>query len=301
MRGFHRALFAADLADWSRTAFDAACDLIRRSSGRLDVLNVIDPIQLPGPPEKLEFLSVLPGDTPEHRAQVEAQMRTVYRAEDPLHIHFHIWVGDPSEEVVRAADDLAADLVVLGTRGRTGVDRMIWGSVAESVLHHSRRPVVVVRDPQTYPGRRHFRQILHPTDFSTLSSPALRVALELARVHHATVRLLHVETPHETQNATSGDWPTQETLDRLRHDSEAAGLNVVVELRTTQHHPGDEILLAAHESHSDLIILGSHGRTGVRRLLMGSVSEFVLRSATCPTMIVRDAADPHEFATGGPA
>ncbi len=178
---------------------------------------------------------------------------------------------------------------------------MIWGSVAESVLHRSHRPVVVVRDPRPDPGRRHFRHILHPTDFSTLSRPAMRVALELAHAHHATLRLLHVETPHETQPAPSDAWPTQQTLDRLRHESEADGLNVVVELRTTQIHPGDEILLASHESHSDLIVLGSHGRTGVRRLLMGSVSEFVLRSADCPTMIVRDAADQQESATAGPA
>lgn len=298
MTGFHRVLFAANLADWSRTAFDSACDLTRRSGGRLDVLNVIDPIQFPGPPENLEFLSVLPGDTPEHRAQVDAQMRAVYHAEDPLNIHFHIWVGDPSEEVVRAADDLDADLVVLGTRGRTGVDRVVWGSVAESVLHRSRRPVVVVRDPQPYPGRRQFRHILHPTDFSPLSRPALRVAVELAQAHRATLRLLHVETPHEAQRAPSGDWPTHETMDRLRQESEAAGLEVVMELRTTAVDPGDEILQASRQTDCDLIVLGSHGRTGVRRLLMGSVSEFVLRSATCATMIVRDSAEQHETAAG---
>ncbi len=296
MTGFHRVLFAANLADWSRTAFDSACDLTRHSGGRLDVLNVIDPIQFPGPPENLNFLSVLPGDTPEHRAQVEAQMRAVYRAEAPVNIHFHIWVGDPSEEVVRAADDLDADLVVLGTRGRTGVDRMVWGSVAESVLHRSRRPVVVVRDPQPSPGRRRFRQILHPTDFSSLSRPALRVAIELAHAHGATLRLLHVETPHEASHGPAGTRPTSEAMDRLRHEADAAGIEVVVELRTTAVDPGDEILQASRQTDCDLIALGSHGRTGVRRLLMGSVSEFVLRSATCPTMIVRDGAEPHEFA-----
>lgn len=296
MTGFHCVLFAANLADWSRTAFDSACDLTRRSGGRLDVLNVIDPIQLPGPPENLNFLSILPGDTPEHRAQVEAQMRAVYRVEAPLNIHFHIWVGDPSEELVRAADDLDADLVVLGTRGRTGVDRMVWGSVAETVLHRSRRPVVVVRDPQPNPGRRRFRQILHPTDFSPLSRPALRVAIELAHAHRAPLRLLHVETPHEAQHGPDAHEPPTAAMDRLRHECEAAGIEVVVELRTTAVDPGDEILQASRQTDCGLIVLGSHGRTGVRRLLMGSVSEFVLRSATCATMIVRDSADPNETA-----
>jgi nucleotide-binding universal stress UspA family protein len=143
------------------------------------------------------------------------------------------------------------------------------------------------------------KTILHPTDFSERSTYAFRLACTLARDHGGRVVVLHVATV-PTVVALEGvivpDRPIdeealQEKLAALR--SEAPG--VVVEHRLiVSSNPVDAIVHRADELRADLIIMGSHGRTGLRRALLGSVAELVLRRANCPVLTVKQPFAPVE-------
>lgn len=292
---FQRILFAGDFSRRSRGAFDAACALAGESGAHLHILNVVEPVLVAGPPgpaRGARLPAVLPADTPVHRKEIEGQLRDFYRETPPVTADYLVRHGNAPDEILRAAEDLDSDLIVVGTHGRGGVDRMICGSVAESVMRRSSRPVLVARDGEEARPDATIRMILHPTDFSMHSWPALGVARALARAHRAGLALMHV-APAEvlaggTFYAPADLGPDREELAKLQQ-SAAAGLEGRVTARFCQGDPVTEILLAAEDLGCDLIVMGSHGRTGLRRLLMGSVAESVCRRAPCLTLIVKDA------------
>lgn len=135
-----------------------------------------------------------------------------------------------------------------------------------------------------------FRAILHPTDFSAASEPALQVALSLARDHDARLILLHVahaEVVHGTIPVVRGMSEFAEALEAMRQRLHAEDLSQPVEVRTGEGNPAAEILRAAQEVGCGLIVMGTHGRSGVGRVLLGSVAEDVLRRSPCPVLVVK--------------
>jgi len=144
------------------------------------------------------------------------------------------------------------------------------------------------------------RTILLPTDFSDGSAAAFRIACSLARDYGATVIVLHVAPPaivytgivpgptKEMYQGQLKSWLDGQTMPDLR---------VHLESRMREGDARDEILAAAEEESCDLIVMGSHGRTGLERVLLGSVAEEVLRRASCPVLTVKALPRAHE-ATG---
>jgi nucleotide-binding universal stress UspA family protein len=147
------------------------------------------------------------------------------------------------------------------------------------VLQRSSRSVLVVRQTDVSRTEKPIRIILHPTDFSGGSRPALGVALALARSHRARLVLLYAGP------ADLG--PERVELAHLKEQSDRAGIDVSVETRFGQGEPVTSIVLAARDLGCDLIVLGSHGRTGFGRFMLGSVAESVIREAPCPTLVVK--------------
>jgi nucleotide-binding universal stress UspA family protein len=132
--------------------------------------------------------------------------------------------------------------------------------------------------------------ILHPTDFSPLSGHAFHLACSLARDHGGQVIVLHVAEPpivgygDAMTPPPEGDWNAlEEQLWRVQ----AAGSRAPVEHRLEEGDPVVEILRVAQETKCDLIVMGTHGRTGLAHLLMGSVAEQVVRRATCAVLVVK--------------
>lgn len=136
-----------------------------------------------------------------------------------------------------------------------------------------------------------FRTILHPTDFSEKSRYSFQVACQLARQNQATLLVLHVMMP----GVAPLTGPTADP--RLSAESEsavgqfpwprAADPQLRVDYRVTEGDAPEEVLRFAQAEHCDLIVMGSHGRSGVERLLVGSVAEEILRKATCPVLVVK--------------
>jgi len=137
------------------------------------------------------------------------------------------------------------------------------------------------------------RTILHPTDFSAAAAAAFQMACSLSRAFEARLILLHVlPAPVVVLGGTQALPPLpdevgrQEAEDKLQAVQPAAGA-LVVERRIRQGGAAGEILRLAQETPCDLIVMGTHGRTGVGRFLVGSVAEAVLRKAPCPVLTVK--------------
>jgi nucleotide-binding universal stress UspA family protein len=141
--------------------------------------------------------------------------------------------------------------------------------------------------------------ILHPTDFSEQSENAWRLACALARDYGARLILLHVVHPPAAIYGEAVYVPEpeeyREPLRRQLHQLQVPGADVRAERRLEEGDAATEILRVARETDTNLIVMGTHGRTGLGRLLMGSVAEQVLRSAHCPVLTVKSppaAASP---------
>jgi nucleotide-binding universal stress UspA family protein len=138
----------------------------------------------------------------------------------------------------------------------------------------------------------HLQTILHPTDFSERSKYALNLACALAREHDARLILLHVWSPPPVPVA-AGPAPVRaedlspEPFEQQLHDLELPEPVARAERRLEQGNAALEIVRVAQETQCDIIVIGTHGRTGLGRFLMGSVAEQVLRTAPCPVLAVK--------------
>ena len=297
MFAFHTILIAADFSEASRDAFQAACSLAREGESRLCVLNVMEPRYEPEPTTFLgdqtaRFLRV-PRDPSEHESLKE-QLREVYAPDHPLEVQFLTREGDAAEEILRASESLGSDLIVMGTHGRKGLRRLLAGSVAEAVLRRAQIPVLALRSPHGPHREEAIRVILHPTDFSQASEAPLQVARLLARDHGARLVLLYVMPVQVVVDGmmVAGIDPQAEldSLEVIRSRVDGPDLKQPVEIRLENGSAAFQILRVAEEIGADLIVMGTHGRSGIGRLILGSEAETVLRRADCPVLAVKGAA-----------
>jgi nucleotide-binding universal stress UspA family protein len=145
------------------------------------------------------------------------------------------------------------------------------------------------------------RTILHPTDLSEEAESAFHVASSLARDYGAELVLLTVYPPPvtgaEAVDRTRPEGDVEEDLfTQLRGLKVDPGMRV--EYRVEEGWPANEIRAVAREVHADLIVMGTHGRSGIRRMMMGSVAEAVNRHATCPVVTVRSSVALEEEPVG---
>jgi nucleotide-binding universal stress UspA family protein len=189
------------------------------------------------------------------------------------------------------ADAIEADLIVMGTHGRTGLRRLLAGSVAATVLARAHCSVLALRAGQGEPKADALQVILHPTDFSKASEAALKVARALARDHGARLIVLHVVPldPY-VDGRLAAEIDTrdyQHSLDVMRIRLDGPDLKHPVETRLVRGFEAEEILREAQDFACDLIVMGTHGRTGLGRWLMGNTAQSVLPKADCPVLVVK--------------
>jgi nucleotide-binding universal stress UspA family protein len=239
----------------------------------------------------------------EHESQ-KARLCEAYTPNQPLDVAYCTEEGNAAEEILAAAETIGCDLIVMGTHGRKGWGRLLAGSIAETVLRKAHCPVLALRRQETPRRDETTRVVVHPTDFSVDSEAALRVARLLAHDLQTRLVILHVTPPVAALEGTTATdvaaRADRDCLELVRRRVEGPDLIHRVEIRLEQGAAATEVLRVAQEVGCDLIVMGTHGRTGLGRVLMGSVAEDVLRGTGCPVLAVkgpRPAATAHSNLT----
>jgi nucleotide-binding universal stress UspA family protein len=194
-------------------------------------------------------------------------------------------------EIVRRAEEARADLVVVGGQGGSGLARIFLGSVAKKVVRYAHAPVLVAR-AATKRG-----QVVAATDLSERARPTLAAAAEEAARRDARLTVARLlDAPSEgmalRRAAVPGPASREERLRRARQDLErevqAAGVRA--ELVVEEGDPVTSIVRLADELAAELVVVGATGRTGLRRLVLGSVAGAVAARAACSVLVVRKIA-----------
>jgi nucleotide-binding universal stress UspA family protein len=297
---FTHVLCPVDLSESSVGALACATAFARWYKARLTVLNVVptfDPMQvqsgqLGGP------VSIV---RPVSREEVLAALRQAVDVAGGAEVKATLAAeaGDPVATIVDQAVGRRADLIVMGTHGRSGFDRLLLGSVAEKVLRKAPCPILTVppHAPVMAPTDVALRRILCPMDFSPSALQALGFALDLAQQGKGVVTVLHViewlteDEPRANPHFNVTEFRrhlTEDAHERLRRlipddaKSRCAVEDVVVIGRAHR-----EIIQAAVANQADLIVMGAQGRGGVDLALFGSTTQQVVRAAGCPVLTVR--------------
>jgi nucleotide-binding universal stress UspA family protein len=300
-----RILCPIDFSDYSRRALDHAIAIARWYESTVTVLQVFSPVPVaafgPGP-VVFEPIVLTPAD----RDQLLADTKAFAESESAPGITIEAVVrgGNTAGEILELATSMKADLLVLGTHGRSGFERLVLGSVAEKVLRKATCPVLTVpkRVPDAVPaGPVLYKRILCPVDFSDSSLHALQYAMSMAQEADGQLTVLHV-VEHELENrvdmaglaydvgTTIGDFLKQreEALRRrLRETVAGASEFCSVESLMTHGKPWREVLRIAADRQSDLIVMGVQGRGAADLLFFGSTTQHVVREASCPVLTLR--------------
>jgi nucleotide-binding universal stress UspA family protein len=213
-----------------------------------------------------------------------------------------------ADEICREADVRQADLLAIGTHGRSGLDRLLLGSVTEKVLRKVACPVLTVPRGASEPAPAVpvvFKRLLCPVDFSASSMKALQYALSLAQEADAHLTVLHVvtydletEAPEMYETVIADRRLTVEEYRKKCEDYSRERLEAAIpqsardfctiDTKLATGKPYRAILRIADEQQTDLIVMGVQGRGALDRLLFGSTTQHVVRQATCPVLTLRN-------------
>lgn len=240
----------------------------------------------------------------------------VRQAQDYLHIvaanlnsdesaEIRVLTGNPVDELLDLLRDASNTVVAMSTHGRGGLQRFLFGSVADKVIRGVNVPVAVVRHPsKSLPSMRH---ITVPLDGSEMSASALPMAMSLNQDDCIIGLVRVIDMPHMHENLTlkyGSIWSDPDLASGITLDAEdeareamidvaqrlrAAGCKVSWEVRVGR--PGDEIIRAAETTGSDLILMATHGLGGLRRWAFGSVTDDVIHRSNLPVLVIPPNSD----------
>jgi nucleotide-binding universal stress UspA family protein len=288
MLSIRRILWPTDFSTGAGRAFPYAAAMAAWHEAELHVLNVKEEgteadASFPVSQDALTDLLAAEGDPPQH-VDLDALSLVQEQQED----------GSPAQSIVTYVEDHDMDLVVAGTHGRRGLQRLLIGSVAEEVLRTAPCPVLTVRGKQDVAPAWSVRNILVPIDFSDAALDALRHAKELALTYGAQITLLHAveEVVYPSAYGVEpANLPGPQVIDRVEQNlaelvrTEVGYEHVVIEAKVG--YAPSTILDYADTNDVDLVVIATHGRTGLERMLLGSVAERVVRRSPAPVFVVK--------------
>ncbi|HJQ96931.1 MAG TPA: universal stress protein, partial [Candidatus Polarisedimenticolaceae bacterium] len=294
----HHILCPTDFSVHAKSAYAEAVRVARWFSAKVTLLHVVTP-EIPVGGELL-YVPPLPTSS---RALRKAKLQEMDAGKDALN-HAGVEVdtvlreGDVVHEIRRFARESAVDLVVMGTQGRTGLGRVLLGSVTEAILRHAPAPVLTVNRPVPH-DEKLYRSVLCAVDVSEWSAGTVEYAIGVSGdgADHLTV-LSVIEDLPELRARAQGMFTVEEIKrfrDGLERDTIAeiqeripdearSGCRIEEHVRFGQAHR--EILTVAEAESADLIVMGSHGRGAIERLVFGSTVRKVIRAARCPVLVV---------------
>lgn len=297
--GGPRILFATDGSRGSTAAEAYACALAQSWSASLTLMNVLEfpPGMNPDYPVNRLYLGELMKEATKKLVDLKTRVAGLGIAAQS-----RIATGIPSEEVLAAARAEEAELIVVGTKGKTGLEHILLGSTAERIIRMAPCPVLTVpaerQRTEQRPGAEEPSATLHrmlvPVDFSDCSLDAFEYGALIAQRSKASITLLHVlepvsygldfTLPHMAQRESSKTAVMKRLSDLV---SALTAVGLASDFLISGGLPADSILDAARAHSVDAIVMGTHGRRGLSHTLFGSVAESVLRRSPCPVLTVR--------------
>lgn len=299
MTRIDRILFPTDFSESSHQALPYAVALAEAHEAELhllhaSVLHASDPAN---PSHRFPEMESL---TSELAERADARMRQIVEehAPEPLSVVREQRRGISAPPVIlEYVDEMDIDLVVMGTHGRRGLRHLMLGSVTEEVVRRAPCPVLTARQREQAGAVEGFETILAPVDFSDHSEVALRHAVGLAEEFDADLQLLHVVEEITYPDfyypaPVTGEQMAAEIQQRVNERLQDAVARIgEAGVRATVHvvegRPAPGIAEFAEAEGADLVVVGTHGLTGVKRALLGSVAEGVIRRSVPPVLTVK--------------
>jgi nucleotide-binding universal stress UspA family protein len=292
-----KVLVATDLSESADEAIRRGHAFAQEAGGKLIVCHVVHEALGRNPlfPQRV---------TEETDALIEAERRAGAAVEErvvsltgraPGDFEVRIESGSADAEVLRVAESVNATLVVTGSRGLTGIQRLLLGNVAERIVRYAHCPVLIAR---TYPAAN---RILCATDLSEPSTPAVELSAEIAKRRGAHLIVMHdldiFPAPSFGFTVPFGGLPVippPELVEQARSAADTV-LSAMVERfgakdaerRITVGDAAAAVLRTADEVGADLVVVATHGRSGIKRMALGSVAEKVVRGAHCSVLVAR--------------
>lgn len=285
--GIEKVLLSTDGSDASKGAVAGAISLARVCSGKLYVTAVIETnpeyeVFAPQLVEKAE------NEARQHLEDVKAAaLKEGVQCEVTVHHG-----DDPYKLLVEDAEKLQADMIVMGRRGRTGLKRLMMGSVTAKVIGHSHCKVLVV--PAA--AELDWKNVLAATDGSRQGNKAVMEAITIAKRCGSCLTIVSSIAADDLVQMEDSRLMFKDIADQMVAAMEknirelkelALKEGVKAEGFVLSSNPAEAITNTAKESNADLIVVGSHGRTGLDRLLMGSVTERVIGLSSCAVLVVK--------------
>ncbi len=294
----NRILCPVDFSGHSRVALDYATALARWYEAEVIALHAYAVAMVPA------AIGAMPAMTsvgvPLTREEIQRDLEQFVRPVQAAHVRTTTTVttGSPARTILETADGLAAGLIVMGTHGASGFERLVLGSVTEKVLRKATCPVLVVPRQADAPGGQGvlFRRILCAVDFSPCSTRAISYALSLAEEAGGSLTFLHVVEGLDHEPLANAHFNVPEYRQHLVEDAQKRLADLVpAETRTwcecreivRTGKAYRQILDTARTMESDLVVLGVRGRHAVDLALFGSTTNHVVRGAECPVLTVR--------------
>lgn len=218
--------------------------------------------------------------------------------------------GEPADEIVHEAGQQAGTLIAMTTHGRSGLGRWMLGSVTDKVVRQATGPVLVIRarKQEEVQAEPRFQRIILPLDGSRLAEAAMPTAVSWAKALNAPITVVrsislaaygYGFSDYTLPEYSMGEFASgvrddvKVYLDRVVDDLHRQGVSDVTS-SAPDGNPAESLLREAEESPNSMIVMTTHGRTGIGRWVMGSVTDRVVRHASCPVMVLRSVREDAE-------
>ncbi|HUI44429.1 MAG TPA: universal stress protein [Nitrospirota bacterium] len=270
LEGLERLLLATDGSKFSEGAIREALSLAKQCASRLTAISVVQ--------TNLEFEAAIPQMDEKWEDEALKHLESIKEKASREGIACKIMAvrgEEPHQEIVHAAEQNQVNMIIVGRHGRTGLLRLLMGSVTAKVIGHTPCSVLVVPPD----AKIECRNILIATDGSRYSGAAAREAIGIAKKCGSSLVVLSVASS-ETELRSARD-NVQKVIDAGKIEG------VLIEAVTLIGRPYEVIVNTSRQKRADLIIVGSHGRTGLERLLIGSVAERVIGHSETAVLIAK--------------
>jgi nucleotide-binding universal stress UspA family protein len=276
-----------DTSPSSKAAAIEASNWIKRHGGTLFLVHSVffDTEEFGIAPEQLEKRLKI-GE------KVCIEAKDMITKEFGIDAHYILCEGEPPEVIAEVAQGKHADLIMLGTYGRKGLNRLLMGSVTSQIILNSSVDTLVVKKPCSE-CTGSYKSILVPFDDSEFSRKALNRACQLARIDGAEVTVMYVIPRYEEMV----DFFKTESITKSLHQEAVRIISGAVKHANIQGitpkteivegQAAEKTIETAQRLKTDLIVMGSHGYRGINKAIMGSTAERVILNSTCPVLVVR--------------